>query len=76
MRELSINYPKKQADEDTIKYYSDKYNYEQADKVREELKTITFGELDIKRARGQATSFGRQLGLLRNRAIIFIKREP
>lgn len=52
MRELSINYPKKQADEDTIKFYSDKYDDEQADKVRDELKTITFGDLDIKRARG------------------------
>ena len=59
MRELSINYPKKQADEDTIKYYSEKYHNEQADRVREELKSITFGELDIKRARGQAIPFRR-----------------
>lgn len=38
MRELSINYPKKKADEDRINFYLDKYNREQRPLVLAEMK--------------------------------------
>lgn len=42
MRELSINYPKKQADEDKIHKYLTKYAKEQGGKVEDEMRRIQF----------------------------------
>ena len=37
MRELSINYPKQEADEEKIKKWLKKYEETQADKVKQEM---------------------------------------
>ena len=50
MREMSINYPKKETDDAKIRKYLDKYNHELSSKVEKELKSLTFGELNISRA--------------------------
>lgn len=52
MREMSINYPKKEADDAKIKKYLDKYNHELSNKVEKDLKSLTFGDLNISKASG------------------------
>ena len=60
MREMSINYPKKEADDAKIKKYLDKYNHELSNKVEKDLKSLTFGDLNISKASGQKTAFCHQ----------------
>ena len=42
MKELSISYPKKRADEEKLAYWLNKYQDEQARKVNEELERIRY----------------------------------
>ena len=50
MRELSINYPKKKADDDKIAFYLGKYQDEQARRVLDEIERIRFDQLDLQHA--------------------------
>ena len=75
MRELSINYPKKQVDDDKLEKYLTKYQQEHAQKVITEMERIRFQPLNIAHA-NQMIPFGKQLGILLGRSTIFVKREP
>ena len=76
MRELSVNYPKKEADEAKILKYTTKYREEQEPEVLALMKEHKFPELDMTNAGVRTVSFWQQHSLLLHRAIIFIKREP
>ena len=75
MRELSINYPKKEVDDAKLEKYLTKYQQEHAHKVCEEMERIRFEPLDLLFV-DESISFGRQLRLLFERAKIFVRREP
>jgi Tfp pilus assembly protein PilP len=75
MRELSINYPKKQADEDKLEKYLTKYQQEHAHKVLAEMARIQFEPLNIAQA-NQQIPFSQQFGILLGRSKKFVQREP
>lgn len=57
MRDLSVNYPKKQEDEDKIQGYLDKYRQELEPNVVDEMKRYTYGELDLRQAGSNTAPF-------------------
>ena len=76
MRELSINYPKKQEDEDKIAHYNDKYMREIEPAVKSEMQELQFGELNVRQQSVNRMSFCSQLKLLNWRNLRIAKREP
>ena len=57
MRELCVNYPKQQVDEDKIQYYLKRYSQEIEPVVAMENDQFTFGPLDLDQANKQTASF-------------------
>ena len=76
MRELAINYPKSQEDEQKIANFTKKYEREISPLVQKEMQELQYGELDLKRAAAIGIPFKEQLKLLRWRMMRKAKLEP